>query len=253
MTTIANRVTSATPSFGAGIPASQETRSARVWRPLNALGGAAALAVVALVPIQIAIYLVWPPPTDASGYFKTFHDNALVGLLNQDLLLVVDEILMIVVVLALYIALRGTNQAFTAIALALALVGTAVFLASNTAFNMLTLSSQYAAATTDDQRSTLLAAGTATLAAYQGSGFVAGYVLTMVADLIFAIVMLRSVTFGKWAAWVGIVYGVTAAVPPAPALGSVGLAFSMASLPPMIVWLILIARGLFRLNREVER
>lgn len=217
------------------------------WRSLNRIAGAASVAVVALLPVQMAIFFIWPPPSTAGGYFAQFHDNAVIGLLNQDLLLIVDEFLLILVMVALYVALRGASRSYAAIALALGLVGTALFLASNTAFNMLTLSNQYAAATSDEQRSMFLAAGEATLAAYQGTAFIAGYVLTAIADLLFAILMLRSTVFGKVAAYVGIVYGIAALVP--PTAGTVGMAFALLSILPMAVWLILIARGLFRLDR----
>lgn len=219
------------------------------WRALYTLGGAAAITVVALVPVGSAIYLIWPPPSTALGYFTIFHDNPLVGLLNQDLLLLIDQVLMIVVTLAVYVALRSTSESFMAIAFVMAVAGAVLFIASNTAFNMLGLSGQYATATTDQQRSALLAAGQATLAGYQGTAFVMGYLLTGAADLVIALVMLRSVVFGKFAAWTGIVYGVTALVPPIAALGTVGLVVSFTTLLPMLVWLVLIARGLFRLNR----
>jgi hypothetical protein len=205
---------------------------------------------VALVPIGAAVYFIWPPPTTVAGYFSTFHDNALVGLLNQDLLLLVDQVLMIVVTLAVYVALRQTSQSFMSIALVLAVVGAALFIASNTAFAMLGLSAQYAAATTEQQRAAYLAAGEGILAGYQGTAFVAGYVLTGLADLIIALVMLRSTTFGKLAAYVGIIYGVTALLPPIASTGTVGLVFSFVSLLPMLIWLVLIARGLFRARRS---
>ena len=220
------------------------------WAWLYRLGGAAAIAVVALVPVGAAVYFIWPPPTTVAGYMTTFHDNALAGLLNQDLLLLVDQVLMIVVTLALYLALRQTSQSFMAIALVMAIVGATLFIASNTAFSMLALSGHYAAATTEQQRVAYLAAGEGILAGYQGTAFVFGYLLTGLADLVIAVVMLQTSTFGKLAAYIGIVYGITALVPPIPAIGTVGLIFSFVSLLPMMAWLLLIARGLFQMSRS---
>ncbi len=221
------------------------------WRPLYVLGAAAALTVVALVPVGAAVYFVWPPPSTVAGYFTAFHASALVGLLNQDLLLLVDQVLMIVVTLALYVALRRTSESLMAIAVVLGIVGATLFIASNTAFAMLGLSTQYAAATSEPQRAAYLAAGEGVLAGYQGTAFVAGYVLTGLADLIMALVMLRSSIFGRPAAYVGIVYGIAALVPPIASTGTVGLVFSFASLVPMLVWLVLIARILLRLDKSV--
>jgi len=83
------------------------------------------------------------------------------------------------------------------IALILGLVATAVYFASNTAFEMLSLSNQYAAATTDAQRSIVMAAGQAMLAIYQGTAFDVSYVLSAVALLIISVIMLRSNVFSK--------------------------------------------------------
>jgi hypothetical protein len=66
--------------------------------------------------------------------------------------------------LALYGALRRANQSAMVVATASGLVGIAVTFASNQAFSMLSLSNQYAAATTEGQRSMLLAAGEGLLA-----------------------------------------------------------------------------------------
>jgi hypothetical protein len=56
------------------------------------------------------------------------------------------------------------NGASIALAATFGFVGIAVYFASNQAFSMLSLSDQYAAATTDAQRSMLLSAGEALLA-----------------------------------------------------------------------------------------
>ena len=93
------------------------------------------------------------------------------------------------------------------IATALAFVGIAVYLASNQAFSLLSLSDQYAAATTDAQRSMLLAAGQALLTIHDpnalGPGTL-GFLLVNLAGLIISGVMLRSNVFGKITAYAGI-------------------------------------------------
>jgi hypothetical protein len=64
--------------------------------------------------------------------------------------------------------------------------------------------------------------------------------------LIVSFVMLRSNKFGKVVSYFGIASGVLALVP--PTVGTIGMAFSFASLIPMTVWLILIARKLLHLT-----
>jgi hypothetical protein len=133
-----------------------------------------------------------------------------------------------------------------AIALTTGLLGIAAYFASTTAFSMLSLSDQYAAATTEAERSIYLAAGQAMLAIWQGTAFDVGYVLEGVALLIIAAVMLRSTLFSKKTAYVGILLGVMSLVP--PTAGTIGLLFALGSLVPLEIWDILISRRLFQLG-----
>jgi hypothetical protein len=119
------------------------------WTPLYRIGAVAALIVVLFYVIQIIVFVVSPPPNTVISYFTLFHKNALLGLLDLDLLSIVDYALFVPLFLALYIALRRVSPSFMVIATALALIGIATYFASNTAFEMLSLGNQYAAATTD--------------------------------------------------------------------------------------------------------
>jgi hypothetical protein len=220
------------------------------WKPLYRVGGAAALIVVVLYVIQIIVLVVSPPPSTVIGYFTLFHKNALLGLLDLDLLSIADYALFVPMFLALYVALRRASPSFMAIATTLALVGIAVYFASNTAFNMLSLSSQYAAATTDAQRSLFLAAGQAMLTIYQGTAFYVSYVLNAVAPLIISVVMLRSTLFGKVTASVGIVANLLALGYFVP---TIGVFLSLVSVVGLLIWYILIARRLFQLGSGVSK
>jgi hypothetical protein len=217
------------------------------WKPLYRVAGVAALIVVVFIPIQSIVFVVWPPPSTVIGWFTLFQNNGLLGLLDMDILLIIDQVLMGLVFLALYAALKRASPSFMAIALTSGLVGIAAYFASSTAFNMLSLSSQYTAATTDAQRAIFLAAGQATLAIWQGTAFDVGYVLEGAALLIIAVVMLRSTIFSKATAYVGILLGVMSLLP--PTAGTIGLLFSLGSLVPLEIWLILIARRLFMLAK----
>ena len=141
------------------------------WQWLYQLGGSAALITAIFIPLQVIIFMAWPPPTTAQGYFTVFQNNPIVGLLNLDLLLLIDQVLGVVILVALYIALRRTNEAVMAVVLALGLIAAAAYFASNTAVNLLTLSQQYAVATTEAQRAMYLAAGESMLTIYTGTAF----------------------------------------------------------------------------------
>ena len=213
------------------------------WQTLQRVGGVSAIIILALMPIQMVVFLNWPPPNTVVGWFLLFQNNPLVGLIDMDLLLSVDYVLMLMVFLALWAYLRRANESLMAIALILQVVATATYFASTVAFEMLSLSNQYTAANTDVERSTLLAAGYTMLATWQGTAFNVGYVLGGLALVIVSAVILRSHNlFSKVTGYAGMAAGVLALVP--ASAGMIGLAFSLVSLVPTAIWLALIARRL---------
>ena len=217
------------------------------WKSLYRVGGVAALLMFVLIPVQSFIFIAYPPPSTVIDYFTLFQNNKILGLLDLDLLLIVDNILLILIYLALYTALKRFNKSYMAIALTIGLVGTTLHFASREAtFGMLSLSSQYTAATTDAQRAMLLAAGQALLTIYNGTAFDLSYIPSGIVLLIFSVVMLRSNIFSKATAYVGIVMGALMLVP--PTVGTLGLLLSLISLVPTLIWLILIARRLFQMK-----
>jgi hypothetical protein len=224
-----------------------ETAECR-WHWLYTIGGAAALLSAVFIPIQVIVFIVWPPPLGGTvaDWFTLYQNNRLVGLIDLDLLLVVDNVLLVPILLALYIVLRRASESVMAIATALGLLGIAMFIASNPAFEMLALSNQYAAATTDAQRSIFLAAGQALLATWQGTAFQVAYVLGSVAGIAIGMVMLRSSSFGKVTASMGILANAVGLGLYLPMIGVYIAVFSVVFLE---VWYILVARTLFQLGR----
>ena len=224
------------------------------WRGLYRAGGAAALVMVALILVQVTVYVVWPPPAfdgPVLPWFELLQDNHMLGLLSLDLLYLVDGALLAVMYLALYVALRRTGESAMLVGTVLGLVGIAAYYASNTAFEMLYLSKGYAGAATEAERATFLAAGEALLAAYRGTAFDVYYVLNDIALLVIAVVMLRSHIFGRATAYAGLLAGVFMAVP--SSAGTVGTYMALASLLPWVVFSVLVARKLFQLGKRASK
>lgn len=180
----------------------------------------------------------------AIEWFNLFQENELLGLLGMDLLLIVDQVLAILGALALYVILRRSSEYLMAIALLLGFVGIAAYLASKPAFNMMSLSEQYQAATTEARRTALAGAGGAMLAVYYGTAFQLGYILQAIAGIITSVVMLRSRVFNNVTAYAGIPGGVIAFGLYVP---TVGIFTSIFSVLFYEIWYILIARRLFQL------
>lgn len=222
--------------------------SGSAWKGLYRAGGLAALITVLFMPIQMVVFIVSPPPSTVIDFFTVFQSNRLLGLLDLDLLLIADNVLLILVFLALYVVLRRASESLAVVGTAFGLIGIAAYFASNTAFNMLSLSDQYAAATTDAQRSILLAAGQAMLATYTGTAFDLSYILGSIAGLLVSVAMLRSPIFGRTAAYLGIlanVIGLGLFIP------TIGIYLSLISVVPLWVWYILVGRSLLRLSRPI--
>ena len=220
------------------------------WKSLYKVGVIAALAVVAIAVIQAPIFILFPQPTTVIGHFTQFQSNKLLGLVDLDLLLILAEACNVPILFALYAALRRFNPALLTIALTLGLGGIAFFFAVNPTFSMLYLSDQYAAAATDVQRAAFLAAGEALVANYNGTAFGLFFILSGVADLIIAAIMLRSGVFNKATAFTGMVVGAMLLMPPLPVLGMIALVLSYIVILPSMIWNILVAIRLFQLGRS---
>jgi Domain of unknown function (DUF4386) len=221
---------------------SESLEGASTWKYLRKIGGMAALAIVALIPLQMVVFFLWPPPTTVIGWFSLFQHEPLIGLIDMDLLLIADYVLMLIVVLSLWAILRRNNESFMAIALVLQIVSLATYLSSTVAFEMLSLSNRYSAATTDAQRFVSLAAGQAMLATWQGTAFDVSYILGAVSLLIISYVMLQSRLFSRAIAFVGILTSALMFIP--PSAGIAGLILSVMSVPPTAIWLFLVGRRL---------
>jgi hypothetical protein len=228
-------------------------------RSLYKLGGAASVVVVLLTLGEVIGFTFYPQPSTVSGWFMLFQSNRIIGLLDFWGLEVPMYVMFAMVFLALFVILRKANEGGTAVATTLALLGSGIFLATNNPFSMLSLSNQYAAATTDAQRSALLAAGQAILAHTNQravGGFNLGLFLVSVAGLIASVIMLRSNAFTRLTAYVGILanalsladYLRQALTPSA----TIALLVIIPNALLLVIWYILVARRLFQLGR-VER
>jgi hypothetical protein len=222
------------------------------WKIFYKIAGLSSLISAALIPVAGIFFFLYPPPgfdptnEITIGWFNLFHSNWLAGLFNLDLVMVIDNVLVIPVFIALFVILRKINEPLMILALVIGLVGIAGYFAVNPAFSMLSLSKQYATAQEID-KTTLVAAGQAILALYQGTGFLVYMYLVSAAGIIIAAVMLQTKIFSRWIAYAGILGNV---LNPAMFLPAVGLYIGLLTLIPLMVWYIAIGWKLYQLGRE---
>ena len=191
-------------------------------------------------------------PDTAIGWFTLFQESTFVGLALLDIFDLVNYALVGLIFLALYEALRKSNQSAMGIATLFSLVGVTVYLASNQALSFLYLSEQYAVAINEAQRSIYLAAGETLLASTQGTGVYISLFLVLLAGLIVSIVMLHSNIFSKATAVTGILansfgLGYFIALIFAPAMSWIPPTLSA---PFRLIWYVLIALRLFKLDKK---
>ncbi len=224
------------------------------WQGLYKLGGVAALIIAVLMLGEVVVYAVLPRASTVGEHFALFRDNWLAGLLTLDLLGMISYILFVPMILALYMALRRTSESIMLVATALFFVGIADFFATNTAFPVLSLSSQYAAAKTEAERAMFLAAGQAMFTLFNENAFLVSYVIVSAAWAMISGVMLRSNVFSRVTAYAGIFAGIAgiAAVVLEHILAKdtlfIAIALYFAAIVFLFVWVILVGRRLYQLR-----
>ena len=216
------------------------------WAALYRIAGIGALMTAVLIPLQIVAFVVWPPPTGGvTDWFELFRESPFIGLVSFDLVILLEEILIIPIVLALYVMLRQRTESLMLIATAMWFVSIALFVGSNTGFEMLALANGYADAATAADRAAHLGAGQAMLSSYMelGSSFVVGYVLASLAGVLVGIAMLRADVFPRSAGWAALVANVLGFALFAP---GIGVLLSIVSVLILVVWYGLIGTVLVR-------
>jgi len=169
---------------------------------LTALGSSADVVIGMMTGGNVAAL-----PQTAVGRFEELLLAPLLGLYNLDLLNLATTLLMLPAIYAAYLLLRKSGSRAAGFALAIAILGAAVFTANNAALPMLGLSGQYASAMDETHRALLAAAGEAILAkgVHGGMGVIPSFLLPLIANIVLCGAMLRSRAFSRLAAWLGLV------------------------------------------------
>jgi hypothetical protein len=233
------------------------------WRSLYTLGGVAALISVCVYVVDISISFggVNPAPGTraAAEWFARLQSNPLLEVRNLGLGNVVSMTLGLPMFLALAMALRRASPTAVALAFILSLAGMAIYIANTPAVPMLVLSGKYAAAATEAQRSVLTAAGEAILV--RGEDFTPGpfwgFFMGQIASLAISVVMLRGKVFSRATAGAGLLGSVcmmvfTLCATFVPAWFSVAMMGALVGGLLSLAWLILMARRLFQLARNIH-
>ena len=238
------------------------------WKTLYRLGGIAAMLAVfvfrrnlgaelmllrGLIPAVPAVL-----PADAAGWFDLLHQHPLIGLTLLEVFDLVEYALVGVVFLSVCVALWKVNRSAVLVATALGWAGILTYFASNQAFALLALSGRYAAATSQIQQASYLAAGEALLAInnpgafHQGTGIYVCMFLVPLAGLSMSVIMLRGDTFNKATAVTGILANslILCYFPILAFAPSLIVLPFVLSAPLRVIWYFLLALRLFKLAMD---
>jgi len=222
------------------------------WRDLYRIGGVSSLLLAGLVAFAVIAYFIWPyTPGFASTetIFVTLNTDRLGALFSLDVMMLVTAPIDILLFIALYVALKRVNESYTLIALVLGLMAIALLIPTKPLAELVFLSEQYAAATTEVARSQYLAAGEALLTLASGTAWIVFSLFSNISFLLSSLLMLRSTDFGKATAYIGIVNSIFA-------LGIIIPVFVIAAICGLgativgTMWFVLLARGFFRLGKN---
>lgn len=219
------------------------------------LGGIASLLLVVYsLATMVQLVVLGGQPSSAAQAFDLLQHHRVVALLRLDLPTIAIMPLYYLLFLGLFSALRTSSYTNALLSTLLAFVGVTLVLATPTALSMVPLSDKFAAATSDAERSQLLAAGEALLATdiWHSTGAIVGGVLVQIGAVLISVVMLRGNVFTTLTAWLGIVmHGLDLA----HIVGGLFLPVSgvvlMAIAGPLYpIWLVLVGLRLLKLAKD---
>jgi len=216
-------------------------------RPLFQAAWGATVVLLVLIPVQILVFVVTPLPGSVVDWLNLFAHNPALGLVHADLLMLVDNLLILVLYVALAQSLPQASPGLVRLALVLGSVGVAAYAASNRSFELWSVAHEWSLAPEGSSRAALETVARALLAGWQGTAFDVYYVLNGAALLLFAWSM-RTSDYGRTTAHWGLAAGVLMVVP--STAGTVGVVFSLASLVPWYVFCVRLAVAFHRWCRR---
>ena len=210
------------------------------YRPLFKLTNFLIIIMLLIIPLQIIIFSLYPPPNTVEGFFELYKSNVFLGLLSLDFLYLINNTIMIILYLSLFVALYKDSPLTVLIAFILGIVGLVCYYGSNPSFEILNLSRKFFDANINEQI-IYIAAGETLLAGYSGTSFNVYYVLNTICLLMFSYTLIKSPIFKKSVGYWALASGFFMIIP--SSAGMIGLIFSLLSLIPWVVFI-----GLLRLE-----
>lgn len=234
------------------VPGPAESHADQTWTHLYTAGGLAAMIATLAYVVAVAVEFSMPAaPTSGGAAMLTYIADHRSAYILQQVLWLAPSVLLVVVFLALFVAIKELDKSWAVIGGVLGIISWAVTLAypatGGGAPALVHLSDQFVTSS-DDARRAALAAAAEGFIAMNDIATVVG-VLEAASILIVSLVMLKG-TFSRGIVYLGIVTGAIGIVCEAikPMIGVGYIAYGLL----LFVWLVAIGVTLIRLPREHE-
>ncbi len=218
------------------------------WQDLYRIGFMASIAFVGAIVFAMLAYFIWPYAAgnaDVTSIYMLLQKDRMAGLFSLELSVPVLLPIMVLQSLALYVALKQTNESYALIALVFGLMGAVLWLTARPLVEMAYLSDQYAIATSDAAKNQYLAAGQALNSLFNGTAWMLSQFLFAISRTIEALLMLRSKIFTRITGYVGLVLGIAGLLFWVPAIGAI---VSLIATFGGVAWYLLMARDLYKVG-----
>ncbi|MBN1122855.1 MAG: DUF4386 family protein [Anaerolineae bacterium] len=225
------------------------------WRKMIRVGGISSwMQLGCVIGMTIALAALGMRPETAEEAFTIFQSSKLVGLLRDDLFSLLIVAFYLGTFTGIYAVYRKTShQAYVTLLTVLVFITVILTFANHSAFSLMHLSDQYAAATSEAQRSQLIAAGEAVFASniWYSTGAYIGGILLQGSGILISVLMLRHKGISKVTAIAGIIAnaGDLAQHLLSPFAPSIAGTIGMFGFPFYLVWFPMLGLNLLKLGR----
>jgi hypothetical protein len=205
----------------------------------------AAVAMLIIIPVQIIIFVLSPHPDSIQGWLDLFGNNWILGVIHFDGLYIINNIILAVLYVALFILLYEEHQTLMILALLFGLLGIVSYFSSNKAVEMFFLSKEYWGGTSGLPDEVFFASVQNFLLSWRGTAFDIYYVLNGITLFLISFAMVKSQFFTTRVAVIGFISAFLMIIP--SNFGTIGLICSLLSLIPWYIFTIMMAK-VFRLQ-----
>jgi hypothetical protein len=205
------------------------------------------------IATMLIVFLLGPPPSTIEGYYIMLNESRLNGLLRLDILTVFVMPLYYLIFYSIYLAIKKENQELDLFSLIMVYAGLTLFLSTTSIFSYLSLSDKYILATSEIEKSRIIAAGEAVLSKdmWHGTSAFIGGILLQTGGVLFSISMIRGKVFNKITGYVGVlIFGLDLIhILIAAVLPKVSTIIMVIAGTFYLLWFPLVGFRLFKLSR----